>query len=86
MSILLVDEPGAPSWPITGATFILVQKGQPDATSAQQMLAYFDWGYKNGGASAKSLDYVPIPASVYSLVETQVWNAVTVSGTPVWQQ
>ena len=85
MSILLVDQAGAQSWPITGATFILVQKAQPDAPSAQQMLAYFDWCYKSGATDAKSLDYVPIPASAYKLVETQVWNAVTVSGTPVWQ-
>jgi phosphate transport system substrate-binding protein len=86
MAILLVDQPGAQSWPITGATFILVQKAQGDATTAQQMLAYFDWCYKSGGAGAKSLDYVPIPASAYKLVETKVWNGVTVSGTPVWQQ
>ena len=86
MSVLLVDQAGKQSWPITGATFILVQKSQPDATSAQQMLSYFDWCYKSGGTSAKSLDYVPIPASAYKLVETKVWNAVTVSGTPVWQQ
>jgi phosphate transport system substrate-binding protein len=86
MAIVLVNEPGKTTWPITGATFILVQKAQSDATSAQQMLSLFDWCYKSGATDAKSLDYVPIPASAYKLVETQVWNAITVSGTPVWQQ
>jgi len=84
MYLVLVNQPGAATWPITGASFILVQKDQPDASRAKTTLAFFDWGYTSGAAAATSLDYVPIPASVYSLVEKQVWPTVTVSGTPVW--
>ncbi len=84
MYVLLVNEPGAQSWPITGASFILVQKDQTDAARAKQTLSFFDWAYKSGGASAQSLDYVPIPASAVNLITTQVWPTVTVSGTPVW--
>jgi phosphate transport system substrate-binding protein len=79
----LVNEPGATSWPITGATYALVQKTQTDSSVAQTVLKFFDWGYTNGAATAQSLDYVPIPAKVYQVVETQ-WQGITVSGTPVW--
>ena len=79
----LVNEPGATTWPITGATFGLMQKAQDDATVADTVLNFFDWGYKSGAAEAQSLDYVPIPAKVYKLAEKQ-WAQITVSGTPVW--
>jgi phosphate transport system substrate-binding protein len=85
MYLVLVDQPGKATWPITGASFILVQKDQTDAARAQSMMSFFDWAYKNGETTAKGLDYVPIPKSVYDLVETDVWKNVTVSGTPVWQ-
>jgi phosphate transport system substrate-binding protein len=83
-AVLLVDLPGAKTWPIVGATFILVQKEQQDAQRAQTMLQYFDWCYANGAAAAESLDYVPIPASGYDLVEKDAWPTIAVSGTPVW--
>jgi phosphate transport system substrate-binding protein len=86
MYIVLVDQAGKDTWPITGASFILIQKDQAEAASAQAMLKYFDWCYRNGQASATSLDYVPIPASAYELVESHVWSGVTSGGTPVWSQ
>jgi phosphate transport system substrate-binding protein len=79
----LVNEPGASAWPITGATYALVQKDQPSAATGKMILKFFDWGYKNGAAQAQSLDYVPIPASVYTLAEQQ-WSQVTAGGSPVW--
>ena len=85
MYLVLVDQPGKATWPITGASFILVQKDQQDAGRAQAMMSFFDWAYKNGAETAKSLDYVPIPKSVYDLVQSDVWKNVTISGTPVWQ-
>ena len=84
MYMVLVNQPGADTWPITGASFILVQKDQPDASRAKTTLTFFDWGYTSGASAATSLDYVPIPANVYKLVEKQVWPTITVSGTPVW--
>ena len=81
---ILVNEPGAQSWPIDGASFILIYKDQQDADQARTMLQFFDWCYKSGQADAQSLDYVSIPSNVVKLVETQWGNDVTVSGTSVW--
>jgi len=84
MYMVLVNQPGAETWPITGASFILVQKDQADASRAKTALTYVDWCFTSGASAATSLDYVPIPANVYKLVEKQVWPTITVSGTPVW--
>jgi phosphate transport system substrate-binding protein len=81
---ILVNQAGAQSWPIAGASFILVPKDQQDADKAKTLLQFFDWCYKNGQSVAQSLDYVPIPENVVTLVETQWGKDVTVSGTPVW--
>jgi len=66
--LLLLDQPGANSWPITGATFILMHTKQANAATAKQVLSFFDWAYKNGDGAAQQLDYVPLPASVKTLV------------------
>jgi len=84
MYMVLVNQPGKATWPITGASFILVQKDQADAGRAKTMLDFFDWCYASGADGATALDYVAIPANVYKLVEKQVWPTITVSGTPVW--
>ena len=82
--LLLLDQPGANSWPITGATFILVYKEQANPAAGQQVLKFFDWAYKNGDAAASSLDYVPLPGAVKSLVRKQ-WTAnVKAGGKPVY--
>jgi len=83
--LVLVDQPGPKTWPITGASFILVQKEQQDAARAQTMLQFFDWAFTDGGATAEGLDYVPIPENVYQLVESK-WETITASGSPVWPQ
>ena len=61
---LLLDQPGGGVWPISGATFILVQKTQANAEQGEGVLKFFDWAYKNGDAMAAQLDYVPLPAPV----------------------
>jgi len=66
--LLLLDQPGATSWPITGATFILMYKKQDNAASGREVLKFFDWAYKNGDAMAGQLDYVPMPAKVKDMV------------------
>jgi phosphate transport system substrate-binding protein len=68
--LLLLDQPGASSWPITGATFILMHTKQSNAATAKDVLSFYDWAYKNGDAAAKQLDYVPLPASVKSLIRS----------------
>src|SRR5579862_5550324 len=66
--LLLLDQPGADAWPITGATFILMHKKQTNAQAGHDVLAFFDWAYKNGDGAAASLDYVTLPPSVKDLV------------------
>jgi phosphate transport system substrate-binding protein len=85
MYLVLVDQPGKDTWPIAGASFILLPRDQADAARAKAMLSFFDWAYTNGAETAKGLDYVPIPENVYTLVESDVWKNVTASGAPVWQ-
>ncbi len=81
--LLLLDEPGAKAWPITGATFVLVHTDQKEAAKGTAVLKFFDWAYSNGDAPAASLDYVPMPASVKTMVRQQ-WAGVTSGGKPVY--
>jgi len=83
--LLLLDQPGAKSWPITGATFILMHKQQADAAKAKAVLGFFDWAYKNGDATAASLDYISLPDTVKDMVRKQ-WtdNLKGPDGKPVY--
>jgi len=82
--LVLTDQPGAESWPITGASFILVHKDQADATTAKEVLKFFDWCYRNGAKTAEKLDYVPIPEKVVALVEKAWAEQIKAAGKPVW--
>lgn len=68
---VLTEQPGKDSWPITGATFILMHKLQDKPASATNSLKFFDWAYGNGDKMADDLDYVPLPAAVKDLVRKQ---------------
>jgi phosphate transport system substrate-binding protein len=81
--LLLLDQPGKDAWPLTGATFILVHKDQKDASKGAAVLKFFDWAYQNGDTDAGGLDYVPMPASVKTMVRQQ-WAGVTSGGKPVY--
>ena len=72
--MILTDEPGAKSWPIAGATFILMHKQPDDAKAAGEALKFFAWAYKNGGKMAEELDYVPMPANVVGLID-KTWKS-----------
>ncbi|MBS0342979.1 MAG: phosphate ABC transporter substrate-binding protein PstS [Proteobacteria bacterium] len=65
---VLTNQAGKDSWPITGATFILMQKSQEKPAQAASVLKFFDWAYKNGDKTADELDYVPMPASVKTAI------------------
>jgi phosphate transport system substrate-binding protein len=82
--LLLTDQPGKESWPITGATFILLHRQQTKPQVAHDVLSFFDWAYRNGGPLAEQLDYVPMPANVVSLVEASWKQIVGSDGKPVW--
>jgi phosphate transport system substrate-binding protein len=71
--MVLTDQPGDQSWPITGATFILVHTTQEKPATGSAVLRFFDWAYANGDKMASDLDYVPMPDSVVKLVE-QAWT------------
>ena len=81
--MVLVNQPGDESWPITGASFILIHQEQADASHAQSLLKFFDWCYKNGASAAEELQYVPIPGSVSELVEATWKQQVRSGGQPV---
>ncbi len=66
---ILTDQPGADSWPITAATFILMPKQPKDPAAAAEALKFFSWAYANGGKMATDLEYIPMPDSVVALVK-----------------
>ncbi len=72
---VLTNQPGADTWPIAGATFILVYKQPADQAATKEALKFFQWAYKNGDAMAASLDYVPFPEAVKQRV-MESWNQV----------
>ena len=83
-NLLLTNQPGRDSWPITGATFILMHKQASKPEVAREALNFFDWCYRNGGQMAEQLDYVPMPESVVKMVE-QAWQQIKgPDGKPVW--
>ena len=69
--MILTDSPGDKSWPIAGATFILVLKQPKDAAATGEALKFFAWAYKNGAKMAESLDYIPMPDNVVKLIEAK---------------
>ncbi len=81
---ILTDQPGKDSWPITGATFILMFKSQEKPVNASNSLKFFDWAYANGDGMADDLDYVPLPPAVKDLVRKQ-WadNLKDAAGKPI---
>lgn len=83
--VVLTNQPGKDSWPITGASFILFHKAQQAPERAQEALKFFDWSYHNGGKAAEELDYVPMPNAVVALVEG-VWSkdVKAADGKAVW--
>jgi phosphate transport system substrate-binding protein len=84
--LLLTDQTGKESWPITGASFILVHTKQDKPESAKAVLDFFAWSFQNGGKMAEELDYVPMPDNVAKLVESS-WSAniKDAGGKAVWQ-
>jgi phosphate transport system substrate-binding protein len=70
--VILTDEPGAASWPIAGATFILIHKQPQDPAAAAEALKFFAWAYAKGDKMAEDLDYVPMPDNVVTAIQ-KVW-------------
>ena len=76
---ILTDEPGAKTWPITAATFILLPKQPQDEAAATEALKFFSWAFANGGKAAEELDYIPMPKPVVALIKKS-WTEVKGAG------
>ncbi|MFA9275826.1 MAG: phosphate ABC transporter substrate-binding protein PstS [Candidatus Aquirickettsiella gammari] len=74
MAVLLTNQPGKATWPISGATFILLHKVPANAANTQEVVKFFDWAFSNGGAMATELEYVPLPTDVIKLIQAS-WKA-----------
>ena len=84
-AVNLIDQPGATSWPIVSATFVLLPKDPKDPARSASVLKFFDWAYSNGNAIATSLEYVPLPEAVKTAVRS-AWHTEikTPDGKPVF--
>jgi phosphate transport system substrate-binding protein len=80
---ILTNQPGKDSWPITGATFIMMHKAQDKPVQASNSLKFFDWAFINGDKMASELEYVPLPESVKNLVRASWGDIKDASGKPV---
>jgi phosphate transport system substrate-binding protein len=82
--LILTDQAGAKSWPITGASFILMYKDPPDPAAVKEALKFFAWAYQDGAQMAAELDYVPLPPALIAQVK-KTWAAeITSGGHPLW--
>jgi phosphate transport system substrate-binding protein len=72
--VILTDQPGEASWPITGATFILMHKEPADKAAAKEAIKFFTWAFEKGDKMAEELDYIPMPANVVKQIE-KTWSA-----------
>ena len=84
-AVVLTEQAGKASWPITGAVFVMMHKTQADAAKGKDVVKFFDWAYKNGGAMATELEYVAMPPAVSKLVQ-DTWkaNLKDASGKAIW--
>ena len=84
MGVVLTDQPGDGSWPVTGASFILIHKAQEKPEAGKEVLKFFDWAFANGEKMADELDYVPMPAPVVKVIQAEWKNVKDASGKPVY--
>ncbi len=77
--IILVDQPGEQSWPITATTYILMYKNPVDPATSASALKFFKWAYANGDNMALSLDYVPLPQNAVDAIQAS-WKQIQGSG------
>jgi len=74
MGVILTNQAGKDTWPISGATFIILHKASPNPTNTKEVVKFFEWAFANGGTMATELEYVPLPADVIKLIGTS-WKA-----------
>lgn len=79
MGVILTNEQGEQSWPITAASFILIHKNAEKPEQTKGVFQFFDWAFKNGKAAASELDYVPLPDNVVEKIQAQ-WKSEVKDG------
>jgi phosphate transport system substrate-binding protein len=72
--VILTDQPGEASWPITAATFILMHKEPTDKAASGEAIKFFKWAFAKGDKMAEELDYIPMPDTVVKLIE-KTWSS-----------
>ncbi|MGH8801330.1 MAG: phosphate ABC transporter substrate-binding protein PstS [Casimicrobiaceae bacterium] len=72
--VIITDQPGEATWPITGATFVLLHRTPRNPAGAEQVLKFFDWSFHHGRRMAEELDYVPLPPNVVTMIAA-AWRA-----------
>jgi phosphate transport system substrate-binding protein len=72
--VILTDQPGEKSWPITASTFILMHKEPSDKAASAEAIKFFKWAFANGGKAAEELDYIPMPKNVVDMIE-KTWSS-----------
>ena len=85
MGVVLTDQPGKTSWPMTGASFILIHKVQDKPEHGREVLKFFEWSFKNGARMADELDFVPMPGPVVTAIQS-AWKSQIrdASGKPLY--
>jgi len=76
MGISLVEQKGASSWPITGASFVLMYKEPADKSASKDVIKFFTWAFKDGQQLALDLDYVPLPDALTKAIASKVWSQI----------
>jgi phosphate transport system substrate-binding protein len=76
MGTFITNAPGAKSWPITGASFILMYKNPENKANSAEVLKFFDFAFKEGKAMATELDYVPMPEATTNFIRKNVWSQI----------
>lgn len=84
LTISLTDRPGDDTWPITGASYILIYERQPSPDKARALLDFFHWCLTDGASLAEKMDYVPVPPRLVDLIEATWREDVTARGRAVW--
>jgi phosphate transport system substrate-binding protein len=72
--VILTDQPGETSWPITAATFILMHNEPADKAASAEAIKFFKWAFEKGGRMAEELDYIPMPDSVVEQIK-KTWTS-----------
>jgi phosphate transport system substrate-binding protein len=76
MGISLVEQKGAASWPITGASFVLMYKEPANKNASKDVIKFFSWAFKDGQQLALDLDYVPLPDTLTKAIASKVWSQI----------